>query len=211
MAPTSAERGQDTRDRLHEAAVRLIVREGWGAVTTRKVAAEAGLRSGLVHYHFSSVTDLLVDASLRTVRREVEHLLGLVAAASPGPDGVGEVMAGFAAQGVDEDAAVLSAEMILAATRNERLRAGLTDLLGRWRAAVADWLTLHGNTQDAEGTALLMGAAVDGLLLHRLIDPRLAEVRTDGPLQRLLGLPAGSVPPGGPTAPDPPEAGPRAG
>ncbi|WP_369387660.1 TetR/AcrR family transcriptional regulator [Streptomyces sp. CG1] len=194
MAATSAERGEETRARLYEAAVRLIVKEGWGAVTTRKVAAQAGLRPGLVHYHFSTVTDLLVDASLRAVRREVEQLLEMLAGASQGPEGVGQVMAGLAAYSVDQDAAVLSTEMILAATRNERLRAGLTDLLGRWRSAVAGWLAANGNTQDSDGTALLMGAAIDGLLLHRMIDPRLAEVRLEGPLQRLLGLPLGPAP-----------------
>lgn len=208
---TSVARGQQTRARLHDAAVRLIVKEGWGAVTTRKVAAEAGLRPGLVHYHFSSVTDLLVDASLRTVAQEVEQLLEMLARAPRGPRGVGQVMAGFAAYSVDHDTAVLSTEMALAATRHERLRAGLTELLGRWRAGVSGWLADHGNTEDADGTALLMGAAVDGLLLHRLIDPRLAEVSIAGPMQRLLGLRPGPGPSGAAGAPGGPPGDPSTG
>ncbi|HEY3479112.1 MAG TPA: TetR family transcriptional regulator, partial [Streptomyces sp.] len=102
-AATSAERGQETRARLYDAAVRLIVKEGWGAVTTRKVAAEAGLRPGLVHYHFSTVTDLLVDASLRAVGEEIEQVLGMLSGAPRGPEGVAAVMAGLAEYSVEQD------------------------------------------------------------------------------------------------------------
>jgi len=52
-----------------DAAAELIAERGWGAVTTRMVAERAGLRPGLVHYHFDSVTDLLIDSSLRRRRQ----------------------------------------------------------------------------------------------------------------------------------------------
>lgn len=42
-----------------DAAERLMLDEGWAAVTSRRVALEAGLGSQLVHYHFGSMDDLL--------------------------------------------------------------------------------------------------------------------------------------------------------
>ena len=41
-----------TRARLLDAAEQLILREGYAAVTSRRVAAEAGIKPALVHYYF---------------------------------------------------------------------------------------------------------------------------------------------------------------
>ncbi|MBS2534574.1 TetR/AcrR family transcriptional regulator [Catenulispora sp. NF23] len=188
MTPTSVERGQETRARLIAAAGQLIVEEGWGAVTTRKLAARADVRPGLVHYHFGTVTDLLVEASLATVEREVGIVMGMLAQAPAGPQGVEMAVTGMAQYSADPASTVLTSEMLLAATRNERLRTGLATLQGTWLQAVAQWLGEHGLTADPEPTALVLGALLDGLVLHRLVDPELA-VPIDGPLRRLVGLP----------------------
>jgi AcrR family transcriptional regulator len=50
-----------TRLSLVNAAHRLVVEEGYSAVTSRRVAAEAGLKPQLVHYYFRSMDDLLLD------------------------------------------------------------------------------------------------------------------------------------------------------
>ncbi|WP_194905947.1 TetR/AcrR family transcriptional regulator [Catenulispora rubra] len=188
MTPTSVERGQETRARLLAAAGQLIVEEGWGAVTTRKIAARADVRAGLVHYHFGTVTDLLIEASLETVEREVGIVMAMLDQAPPGLQGVELAVAGMAQYSADPAATVLTSEMLLAATRNERLRTGLATLQGKWVQAVARWLADHGLTTDPEPTALALGALLDGLVLHRLVDPQLA-VPVDGPLRRLIGLP----------------------
>ncbi len=48
-----------THTLILDAAERLMLEEGWAAVTSRRVAEEAGLGSQLVHYHFGSMDDLL--------------------------------------------------------------------------------------------------------------------------------------------------------
>ncbi|NUR57339.1 MAG: TetR/AcrR family transcriptional regulator [Catenulispora sp.] len=188
MTPTAAERGQETRARLIAAAGHLIVEEGWGAVTTRKLAARAGVRPGLVHYHFGTVTDLLIEASLEALEREVGIVMGLLAQAPPGPLGVELAVTGMAQYSADPASTILTSEMMLAATRNERLRTGLAAVQGKWLQAVAQWLNEHGLTVEPDATALVLGALLDGLVLHRLVDPELA-VPVDGPLRRLVGLP----------------------
>ncbi|MBF6064662.1 TetR/AcrR family transcriptional regulator [Nocardia terpenica] len=184
---TSAEQGRETRERLMDAAVALIAEHGWGAVTTRMVAERAGLRPGLVHYHFASVNDLLIDASLRMARGLGAGVLDGALALS-GPAGIAELLGALTTYTeTDPDTRVFS-EMLLAATRYERLRDGLGAVLDEFRAAVAAWLRVEGAVPDLEATAVVLVAALDGLILHRLIDPRLGELGVDGPLRRLTGI-----------------------
>lgn len=58
-----------TRTILLDAAERLMLDEGWAAVTGRRVADKAGLRSQLVHYYFRSMDELL----LAVFRRRAEQ------------------------------------------------------------------------------------------------------------------------------------------
>jgi AcrR family transcriptional regulator len=58
----SSEVGSQGRDRLLDAAVRLIAREGIDNVRIARIAAEAGVSAGLVHYHFASRDALLEEA-----------------------------------------------------------------------------------------------------------------------------------------------------
>jgi AcrR family transcriptional regulator len=49
-----------TRAALLEAAERLMLEEGYAAVTSRHVAARAGLKPQLVHYYFRTMDDLFL-------------------------------------------------------------------------------------------------------------------------------------------------------
>ncbi|MFI6367988.1 TetR/AcrR family transcriptional regulator [Nocardia sp. NPDC050630] len=184
---TAAEQGQETRAKLMAAAVELIAEQGWGAVTTRMVAERAGVRPGLVHYHFPSVTDLLVDASLQLARTEYDALMAGVLAAS-GPAAMTQMLIAIGSYTGTDTATVAMSEMMLAATRHERLRIELGRFVAEARAAMTAWLREQGSTVDPEATAAVVLALVDGLILHRLIDPTLRAVNVTGPLLRAAGL-----------------------
>jgi AcrR family transcriptional regulator len=49
-----------TRDALLDAALALLVEEGYASVTSRKVAGRAGLKPQLVHYYFRTMDDLFL-------------------------------------------------------------------------------------------------------------------------------------------------------
>uniref|UniRef100_B0T7F1 Transcriptional regulator, TetR family n=1 Tax=Caulobacter sp. (strain K31) TaxID=366602 RepID=B0T7F1_CAUSK len=51
--------GRDTRETIISAAFRLLMDEGYRAITMRRVAKECGLKIGNVTYHFSSREDLV--------------------------------------------------------------------------------------------------------------------------------------------------------
>ena len=46
-----------------EATRQLIAEEGYSAVSTRRVAARAGLKPSLIHYYFPTTDDLLVEVT----------------------------------------------------------------------------------------------------------------------------------------------------
>jgi len=54
-----------TRAQLLDAAELLLLEEGYAAVTSRKVAARAGLKPQLVHYYFRAMDDLFLEVFRR--------------------------------------------------------------------------------------------------------------------------------------------------
>ncbi len=187
---TAVEQGRDTRARLMDAAIAVIDECGWGAVTTRLVAERAGVRAGLVHYHFRSVDDLLIDAALQKVRRLVDGV-ARAAAGDPG-GGIAALLASIAVLDEAGGETRVFSEVLLAATRHDRLREGLAAVLTEFRATLTDWLRAESALVDPEATALVLVAALDGLVLHRLIDPHLRTLDAGGALRRLAGT---STPP----------------
>jgi AcrR family transcriptional regulator len=184
MASASRERGRATRQRLLDAAVQLIAEVGWGSVTTRKIAERAGVPFGVVHYHFPSVTDLLIDASLQFSRAALKVPLEALTSAPDVATGVERVLTGLDSAEPDDPGTLLLSEAFLASAREERLRAQLGELLGEFRDGVAAWLREHG-AGDPEPAAAVLAAALDGLILHRVLDPFLRGSTLAGPLTRL--------------------------
>ena len=68
---------------LLDAAERLLIEVGYAGITTRRVAEEAGVNHGLVHYYFGSIEQLLVRALERFTQRLVERQRALYAAEIP--------------------------------------------------------------------------------------------------------------------------------
>lgn len=181
--PKSADRGRRTREQLLDAAAQLVGEVGWGAVTTRLVAERAGVNAALVHYHFSSVPELLSTAALqfasKVLAESAEALSGDPA------DGIERMLAELSRYTGTDPESLLLAEAFLAAHRLPELRAGLSALVADFRARVAEWLRGSG-VADADAVALLLGAAIDGLVLHRALDESVDFHVVAGPFRRLV-------------------------
>ena len=70
----------NTRAQLLDAAEQLLLEEGYAAVTSRRVAAAAGLKPQLVHYYFRTMDDLF----LAVFRRRADEGFALFARALDG-------------------------------------------------------------------------------------------------------------------------------
>jgi TetR/AcrR family transcriptional regulator len=73
MAPSRRVGTETSRTRalLLDVTERLLVEESFAAVTSRRVAAEAGVNAALVHYYFPTLDDLFVAV----YKRRTEHLV----------------------------------------------------------------------------------------------------------------------------------------
>ena len=69
-----------TRAQLLDAAEKLLVDEGYAAVTSRRVAARAGLKPQLVHYYFRTMDDLFLAVLRRRADRQLEGFERAIAA-----------------------------------------------------------------------------------------------------------------------------------
>jgi AcrR family transcriptional regulator len=80
VARTAAE------EALLDAAERLLAETGYASITTRRLAKEAGVNHGLVHYYFGSNENLLVHALERFTGRLIARQRELYAADVPFAD-----------------------------------------------------------------------------------------------------------------------------
>ncbi|MEV5407437.1 TetR/AcrR family transcriptional regulator [Thermopolyspora sp. NPDC052614] len=180
-------RGNETRERLLEAAAALIGEVGWNGVTTRLAAERAGVNQALVHYHFSSVTDLLAAAATAYIARLLDEALARLADTRDADDLVTTMLAELSRYTGDDPASLLVIEAYLASTRVPGLRERLAGLIETFRDGLADLLRAHGHTAEAEACATVLGAAMDGLVLYRSLNPEVDLAAFAGPLRRMLG------------------------
>lgn len=68
---TSSRTGQDTRDRIIDAALRTVRDEGLVRTSVRQIARTGGFNQALVFYHFGSVEELLLAALERANERRM--------------------------------------------------------------------------------------------------------------------------------------------
>jgi AcrR family transcriptional regulator len=72
-----------SRSALLDAALSLMLDEGYAAVTSRRVAAEAGLKAQLVHYYFRTMDDLFVAVVQRGAVQHLERQAQALASDEP--------------------------------------------------------------------------------------------------------------------------------
>jgi AcrR family transcriptional regulator len=74
---------QTAEENLLDAAERLLVDVGYAGITTRRLATEAGVNHGLVHYYFGSIENLLVRVLERFTARLTARQRAMYAADVP--------------------------------------------------------------------------------------------------------------------------------
>ena len=80
---TKTEARSAAEDALLDAAEQLLVDVGSGGISTRRLAEEAGVNHGLVHYYFGSIENVLVRTLERFTERLVERQRKLYASDLP--------------------------------------------------------------------------------------------------------------------------------
>ena len=122
-----------SRAQLLDAAEQLMLEEGYAAVTSRRVAAKAGLKPQLVHYYFRTMDDLYVETFRRRADENVDRLERAIAA-----DGSLRQLWELNA---DPRGAALTIEFVALANHRKAIRAEIARYAERFRAAQLGALT----------------------------------------------------------------------
>lgn len=121
-----------TRAQLLDAAEQLLLEEGYAAVTSRRVAAKAGLKPQLVHYYFRTMDDLYLEV----FRRRAEANFGRFQRAIAQDPSL-ERLWRFSA---DLRGAVFTIEFAALANHRKAIRAEVAHHAERFRAAQVEAL-----------------------------------------------------------------------
>jgi AcrR family transcriptional regulator len=121
---------------LLDAAERLLVEAGHAGITTRRLAEEAGVNHGLVHYYFASNENLLVRALERFTEGMIERQRSLYAADLPFVEKWRTAMRYL----LDEDVRYEKIWLELSALswNNADLRARLARVNAEWRVVLTE-------------------------------------------------------------------------
>jgi TetR/AcrR family transcriptional regulator len=158
-----------TEEAFLDAAERLLVDLGYPSVTTRRVAAEAGLNHGLVHYYFGSVENLLVQVLQRFTARLTARQRALYASDVPFIEKWRQAMAYL----VEEDVAYQKVwlELQALAWNRPELRKEVARVNGEWRAvlmeALAEPRERYGIDMPLEALVSLVMTFNEGIMLER--------------------------------------------
>jgi AcrR family transcriptional regulator len=169
MSKIAVRPGHETEQALLDAAERLLVDVGAAGITTRRVADEAGVNHGLVHYYFGSVEQLLVRVLERFTEQLIERQRQLYAADAPFLEKWRTAMA-YLEQ--DRPYQKIWFELQALAWNRPELQERLTRVHGEWRAvlieAFAPVREQLGLELPLEGLVSLVYTFNEGIMLERL-------------------------------------------
>ena len=119
-----------TRAQLLDAAEKLLLEEGYAAVTSRRVAAKAGLKPQLVHYYFRTMDDLFIEVFRRRADRDLEGFERAVAA-DPSLQNLWRM-------NTDQRGAAFTIEFVALANHRKAIKKEIARYAERFRAAQLD-------------------------------------------------------------------------
>lgn len=137
---------EESRTLILDAAERLMRQEGYGAVNTRSVAAEAGMKPPLVHYHFATTDNLLLAFYLRSAERSEALLANALASDNP--------LRSIWEYNADSHRTALASEFMALANHHEPIREAMARNVGKFRAMQAAALQQTFETEVFQGLHL---------------------------------------------------------
>lgn len=158
------------KERLLEAAVVCLQRQGYAATTAREVASEAEANLRSIGYHYGSTQGLLLAAISDNWRRWLQPLIVAASSDDRVPrERLREGMALFVCA-LSENAPMVNAwlEAVTLASRDTELRITLAENQRQFRLALARTLAEAGQS-DAESRAAAIITVCDGLVVRFLL------------------------------------------
>ncbi len=184
-----------TRDRLLAAAAEEIAQVGWDAARTRSVAARAGVNPGVVHYHFESMEALLLEAASRAMMAAVEGPAAVLLDEPRFVTAVAESLRLLTEMDMTGPQGRILFEIMVQSQRRPDVERMISQVLAGYREALVDRVRRDVDAGelpaavDPVGMAQLVAALLDGVALHRYVDPDVDFTPLVGEIVRLIGGP----------------------
>src|SRR4051794_3352217 len=157
---------------LFDAAERLLVDVGYAGITTRRLAEEAGVNHGLVHYYFGSNENLLLQMLERFTARLIARQEALYAAEAPFAEKWRAAMSHLMSDDVAYEKVWL--ELQAMGWNNTELRARLARVNDEWRRVLTQAFEVPhrelGMTMPLEAFVSLVMTFNIGIMVERLGD-----------------------------------------
>jgi TetR/AcrR family transcriptional regulator, regulator of biofilm formation and stress response len=174
---------EERRGQLVDAAISLVAEEGLSYATTRRITERAGVALGAFHYAFSSKAELVAAVMDRIGSRTEDALADTPSTVSSLDDAVHAVLAAHAELvASDPDLQLARQELTVRGLRDPDLRGLVVEQQRRIESAVQHCLGAGADTASDDELRALAGylaATLDGLVLHRLVDPEGAPRREE--------------------------------
>lgn len=169
-------RGARKRSALLDAAFRIIVRDGPGAVTMRSVVAEASASHGAVNYYFGSTQALIREALKKVARQSIEKLFQTwktVDAEACDPSTLARIISHHSFHEMIEDRkrGIIIYELHLAAARDPSLRP-IIQAWGRGYTRIVRGTLERLGSSDPSADAALLVNLINGIVISQLALPR---------------------------------------
>jgi AcrR family transcriptional regulator len=149
--------GEKTRERIVEAALETLKREGFAGATSRAIAREGGFNQALIFYHFGSLDGLLLAALDHTSAERLQRYREAVEQADTAED-LAEVAASVYAEDRDRGHMTVVSQMVAGSVAKPVLAQEVV-------ARMEPWIEL---CEDALRKALATSPAADVVPLRDL-------------------------------------------
>jgi AcrR family transcriptional regulator len=142
--------GEKTRDRITEAALTTLKKEGFAGATSRAIAREGGFNQALIFYHFGSLDGLLLAALDQTSEERLERYREAVDKAET-PEELAEVAVTVYAEDRDRGHMTVVSQMVAGSVARPELAGEVVARMEPWIELCEDALRKAlSNTPAAE-------------------------------------------------------------
>ena len=172
-------RGEETRERIVDAALDTVREEGFADTTARAIARRGGFNPALIFYHFGSIEALLFEAFGRVSSRNVDRYREAVADVASLRDLVG-VARRLHAEDL-EDGSISAVTHLMAAAHDPQRGGELLDRFDEWIRLVEQALRQVSSSTPAAAAVPTREAAYSmacmflGIELLSRLDPSRSE------------------------------------
>lgn len=182
-----SDEGQETRQRIIDAAYQVLATKGYEATTLKEIAKAADAAPGLVHYYFGGKDQLLVEVLKAVGNRytaTTQHMMQ-----HQSPEQIIEAALKQPMTRVTEEPEWyrLRYELFSLGLHNELIAPGIRELLSEGRQSLSQTVKalLGATTVEPTVIASLLLACFDGLALQKIMD---ADVDIDAAYAALLQM-----------------------